>query len=111
MDTQTSDTAGVVATDPNGNGGGTSTATTETQAETPEQIEARLRADHQRELDRYRNTVGQQTKDLQEAKAALQKIADEKKPELERLTEAAGRVPVLEQELGGWKERAEAAEA
>jgi DNA repair exonuclease SbcCD ATPase subunit len=75
--------------------------------ETQEQREARLlgeaRAEAAKEVDRYRNEAGQSNRKLKELETKLQKIEDEKKPELERLTEAAGKVPTLEEKLGRYE--------
>jgi flagellar biosynthesis chaperone FliJ len=78
---------------------------TETGQETPEQIEARLRAEAARDVDRYRNEAGQANKRLREMEQRLQQIEDEKKPELQRLTDAAGQVPLLQKEIESRDER------
>lgn len=53
---------------------------------------ARLRDEAKREADRLRNEAGQ-------ANRRLREIEDREKPELQRLTEQAGRVPTLETRL------------
>ena len=98
-------------TDPPVTPAGTEPPAAPPEPETPEQLAARLRAEHQRELDTYRNKVGQAEKAQRDAAKALQDKLDAEKPELERLQTTAAKVPALETERDGWKERAEAAEA
>lgn len=74
--------------------------------------------EHEREVDRYREQFGQEKKRateaerlLADAQKRLKAIEDEQKPELTRLTEAAGKVPTLEATLQERETRIEALEA
>lgn len=83
--------------DPNGGTGG------ETEAE-------RLKAEHNRELDRYRNEIGQERKRATELEKRLQQLEDANKTEQERLQARAEKATELEQQVATWQSRAEAAE-
>jgi hypothetical protein len=74
-------------------------AGTDAGTETPEQREARIRAEASREVDRYRNEAGQANRELKKVQDRLREIDDAQKPELQRLTEQAGKVPTLEERL------------
>lgn len=56
-------------------------------------------SEHKSEVDRYRNQFGQEKKAREALEKRLQAIEDERKPEIERLTERAGKVETLEQQL------------
>lgn len=79
--------------------------TTETTGSEPTAAEAQTAAatvpleEHKSEVDRYRNQFGQEKKAREALEKRLQAIEDEQKPELQRLTEAAGKIPTLEAAL------------
>ncbi len=69
------------------------------------------KADHERELDRYRGQVGDANKRAKELETRLKTLEDASKSDAEKLAERAKRADELEPELTAAKAALEAAEA